>query len=173
MTVSVMKDSITFLYEVLKETEKALFIKVPYWKPTDCSKKKHQQLHLTSWIPKSVVSRGDQAMKDFLINAKAQARQANTWTQGQRFPKFWLTLGQIAPSKEKKTRRVLDAEAHGIMVDKYHVKYNCESLRILWAQPDKYNVSDEDYKVIEIMMQHTYGKQHHEIIPYKDETYWQ
>lgn len=162
-----------FTYTIEKETEKALFIKVPYWKPTDCSKKKHQQLHLKSWIPKSVVSRGDEAMKDFLISQKAQARQANTWTQGQRLPKFWLTIGQMAPLKEQKTRRVLDAEAHRIIVDKYMLKYNCESLRILWAQPDRYQVSDDDYKVIEIIMQHTYGKKDNEIIPYKDEIYYQ
>jgi hypothetical protein len=165
--------TISFLYEVQNETEKALYIKVPYWKPTDSSVKKHKQLYLLLWLPKSVVARGDGDLKDFVIHSKAQARQVNSWTQGKRLPDFWKTLGTLAPVKVKKTRRVLDADAYALMVDKYHVKYNVESLRILWAQPDRYNVSDDDHKIIEIMMQHTYGKQDNEIIPYKDETYWQ
>jgi hypothetical protein len=79
----------------------------------------------------------------------------------------------MAPEKKQMTRRVLDEAAHTLLVDKYNVKYNVESLRILWAQPGKYNVSAEDYEAIEILMRYTYGKQDHQIIPYKQQTYWQ
>ena len=44
-----------FNFEALKETEKAIFAKVPYFEATSDGVKKHKQLFFECWIPKAVI----------------------------------------------------------------------------------------------------------------------
>lgn len=44
----------TFNYEVLKETERAIFAKVPYFEATSDGVERNKQLFFECWIPKAV-----------------------------------------------------------------------------------------------------------------------
>lgn len=101
-----------FNYEVLKETEKAMHLKIPSWEPTDDSKKAHKQKHHELWIPKSVLAKGDDYAKQFALQAKEKIRTSNPYQKafGKMSPHLRETLGEYAPIKEKKTRMVPDRD---------------------------------------------------------------
>jgi hypothetical protein len=57
-----------FNFITLKQTEKAIFAKVPYFEATSDGVKKHKQLFFECWIPKAVIEKG--VAKDFVIGKR-------------------------------------------------------------------------------------------------------
>jgi len=135
-----------FNYEVLKETEKAMHLKIPSWEATHDGKKSHKQLYHELWIPKSVLARGDDYAKDFAFQAKEKIRTSNPYQRkfGKPNPELRATLGEYAPIKEKKTRIVPDKEKAQKMLEEMKHRYNGESLERLSIDG---GLSDEDYKL--------------------------
>ena len=43
------------VFGIEKETDKALFVKIPYWLETGKDKPKHEQKELKLWLPKSQI----------------------------------------------------------------------------------------------------------------------
>lgn len=89
-----------FSYEIIKETEKAVFAKVPYWEATSDYKKKHKQRFCECWIPKAVIEKG--VAKDFVIGKKNEIRLKNAYQRAMyNMPECWRTMGEYAPVKTK------------------------------------------------------------------------
>jgi hypothetical protein len=101
---------IQFNFEVLKETEKAIFAKVPYFESTCTSVKKHKQLYYECWIPKFIIEKG--IAKDFVIGKRNEVRLSNPYQRRCEMPNSWKTLGEYAPVKiEEKVEKKIDKKS--------------------------------------------------------------
>ena len=137
-----------FNYEILKETDKAAYIKVPYYEETSEYVKKHKQLFYECWIPKSILSGAN--AKAFVLGKRNEIRVSNPYQK--RFcsmPNSWNTLGQYAPPKAAQIIDVFDDVKHKELVRFYESKYGT-TLRRLIIDMEGANgyVAEEDYSVI-------------------------
>ena len=164
-----------FNYEVLKETEKAMHLKIPSWEATHEGKKSHKQLYHELWIPKSVLARGDDYAKDFAFQAKEKIRTSNAYQRrfGKPNPELRATLGEYAPIKEKKTRIVPDEDKAQKMLAEMTHRYNGESLERLSIDG---GLSDEDYKLflaLRFTTDHDGKFKNDPLHPMKTDTYYE
>lgn len=91
-----------FNYQILKETEKALFIKVPFFEVVNKDKNKiYNQQFYELWIPKSIINKGDAYLKEYVLLQKDNARRLNPKERNISMPKCWQTMGQYAPNSKE------------------------------------------------------------------------
>ena len=136
-----------FNFETLKETEKAVFAKVPYYEATSDAVKKHKQLFFECWIPKAVIEKG--VAKDFVIGKRNKKRLTNSYQRLCEMPHSWKTLGEYAPIKTAQKIEVIDSDKLAELIKFYENKYGA-NLRRLVIDGEGSNgcVSDEDEKII-------------------------
>jgi hypothetical protein len=154
----------TFSHEVIKETENAVFAKVPYYEETNEYKKSHKQKFYECWIPKIVITSGN--AKSFVFNKMNQTRLSNSYQKRQNAPSSWNTIGTYAPLKVKQMIDIIDEEKFQEIVKSFEEKYGSPLLKLLHvAKGSKGEVSEEDYQVIEGL---TSRKKDH--VPFKKEV---
>jgi hypothetical protein len=136
-----------FNYEVIKETEKAIFCKVPYFELTSEYKKAHKQLFFECWIPKSIIEKG--IAKSFVIGKRNEKRLSNPHQRLCEMPRSWETMGEYAPIKVAQKIETIDYDKLIALVKFYEHKYG-ETLRRLVIDGEGINgfVSDDDEKII-------------------------
>ena len=138
---------IQFNFEVLKETEKAVFAKVPYFEATHEGEKKHKQLYYECWIPKFVIEKG--IAKDFVIAKRNEVRLSNPYQRRCEMPNSWKTLGEYAPVKIEEKVEQIDEDKLKEMVIFYEQKYGaCLRRLVIDEEGENGYVSDEDQKII-------------------------
>ena len=137
----------TFEFEILKQTEKAVFAKVPYFEATSDSVKKHKQLFFECWIPKYIIDAG--VAKDFVIGKRNEIRLSNKYQRLCEMPHSWKTMGEYAPTKTAQKIEVIDYDKLAELVKFYETRYGA-NLRRLVIDEEGANgyVSDEDQKII-------------------------
>ena len=136
-----------FNYEALKETEKAIFAKIPYFEATSDGVKKHKQLFFECWIPKAVIEKG--AAKDFVIQKRNTKRLSNSYQRLGQMPISWQTLGEYAPIKTAQKIQIIDYDKLAQMIKFYENKYGANIRRlIIDGEGTSGVVSDEDEKII-------------------------
>lgn len=95
------------LFTTEKETDKALFVKIPYWLETGKSKVQHEQKELNLWIPKSQIK--NNIIPDWIIEKSLNdLKQKNSFININSIKKH---LGEYAPKKEKIVEFVPDDNA--------------------------------------------------------------
>ena len=136
-----------FNFESIKETEKAIFAKIPYFETTSDGVKKHKQLFFECWIPKSIIEKG--TAKDFVIGKRNEKRLSNSYQRLCEMPHSWKTLGEYAPIKTAQKIKVIDYDKLAELIKFYENKYGA-NLRRLVIDGEGTNgyVSDEDEKII-------------------------
>lgn len=136
-----------FKFEIIKESEKAIFAKVPYFEKTSNNVKKHKQLFFECWIPKSIIEKG--IAKDFVIGKRNEKRLFNKYQKLYRMPDSWKTLGEYAPIKTAQKIEVIDYDKLAELIKFYENKYgaNLRSLVINGEGTNGY-ISDEDEKIL-------------------------
>lgn len=136
-----------FSFQVLKETEKAIFAKVPYFEATSDRVKKHKQLFYECWIPKAVIEKA--VAKDFVIGKRNEKRLSNPYQRLCEMPNSWKTLGEYAPIKVAQKIEIIDFDKLAELIKFYENKYGA-NLRRLVIDQEGINgyVSDEDQKII-------------------------
>jgi hypothetical protein len=136
-----------FNYEILKDTEKAVFAKVPYYEQTCEYTKSNKQLYYECWIPKSILDKG--LAKTFVIGKRNELRLSNAYQRRQQMPNSWNTMGEYAPVKQSYTIDVIDYDALAKLISFYESKYGA-TLRRLIIDGEGTNgyVSDEDETII-------------------------
>lgn len=136
-----------FSFQVLKETEKAIFAKVPYFEATSDRVKKHKQLFYECWIPKAVIEKA--VAKDFVIGKRNEKRLSNPYQRLCEMPNSWKTLGEYAPIKVAQKIEIIDFDKLAELIKFYENKYGA-NLRRLVIDEEGINgyVSDEDQKII-------------------------
>lgn len=136
-----------FNYEVLRESEKAIFAKIPYYEATSDEVKKHKQLFFECWIPKTIIEKG--VAKHFVIGKKNEKRLSNPYQKLYEMPHSWKTLGEYAPIKTAHIHEYIDYDKLKELVTFYENKYGAK-LRTLLNDGEGSNgyVSDEDSKII-------------------------
>lgn len=136
-----------FNFEAIKETEKAIFVKVPYYEATSDGVKKHKQLFFECWIPKSVIEKG--VAKDFVISKRNEIRLSNAYQRLCKMPESWKTFGEYAPLKTAQKIEVIDYDKLAELIKFYENKYGA-NLRRLVIDGEGVNgyVSDEDEIII-------------------------
>ena len=136
-----------FNFEILKETEKAFFAKVPYFELTSDAVKKHKQFFYECWIPKVIIEKG--VAKDFVIAKRNEKRLSNSYQRLCAMPSSWKTMGEYAPIKVAEKIEVIDYEKLKDLVKFYENKYGAELRRLVIDEEGSNGfVSDEDQKVI-------------------------
>jgi hypothetical protein len=146
-----------FNFEVLKETEKAVFAKVPYFEATHEGEKKHKQLYYECWIPKFVIEKG--IAKDFVIGKRNEVRLSNQYQRKCQMPNSWKTLGEYAPVKIEEKVEQLDCDKVKQMIIFYEQKYgSCLSTLVNSEEGKNGYVTDEDQKIINSLMFPKQGK---------------
>jgi len=136
-----------FNFEIVKETEKAIFAKVPYFKATSEYDKKHKQLFFECWIPKVIIQKG--IAKDFVIGKRNEKRLSNSYQRLCSMPESWKTLGEYAPVKRAQKVEVIDYEELTKLIKFYENKYGANLRRLIIDEEGSNGyVSDEDAKVI-------------------------
>jgi len=140
-----------FKYETIKESEKSIFAKVPYFEVTSEYKKAHKQLFYECWIPKNVIENG--SAKYFVIRKRNERRLTNPYQKLSCMPNSWNTLGEYAPVKIAEKVDVIDEEKRMELIRFYENKYGSK-LRTLINDERGINgdVTEEDYAVIEDLM---------------------
>lgn len=137
----------TFNYETIKETEKAIFAKVPYYEETSEYKKVHKQLFYECWIPKSIICNG--SAKSFVIGKRNEIRLSNSYQRLCAMPNCWNTIGEYAPEKVKYTIEIIDEDKLKEMVNFYENKYGAVLRTLLIDEEGKNGyVSDDDLIII-------------------------
>ena len=137
----------TFNFETLKETDKAIFAKVPYFEATHEGVKKHKQLFFECWIPKSIIEKG--TAKHFVIGKRNEIRLSNPYQKLCKMPESWNTMGEYAPIKESQKVTVLDYDKREELISFYENKYGANLRRLVIDQEGKNGyVSDEDVKIL-------------------------
>lgn len=137
----------TFNYEILKETEKAVFAKVPYFEATSEGVKKHKQMFYECWIPKSIIEKG--IAKEFVIGQRNEKRLSNPYQRLCSMPNSWKTLGEYAPLKEAQKIEVLDYDKLAELIKFYETKYGANLRRlVIDGEGSNGYVSDEDTNII-------------------------
>lgn len=92
----ILKENVS-TFDVEKETDKALFVKIPYWLETGKDKPKHEQKELGLWIPKSQIK--NNVIPQWIIDKTLQdLKQKNRFINTDSIKKH---LGEYAPKKEK------------------------------------------------------------------------
>jgi hypothetical protein len=105
-----------FNYEVVRQTDKAVLAKVPYWEETYENKAKHKQLYHEMWIPKYVIDKGDSYTKSWVIQERDKVRRTNAYqNKFGKMPHSWNRMGEYAPEKIKQTRDVYDEDKIKLM----------------------------------------------------------
>ncbi len=136
-----------FVFEILKQTEKAVFAKVPYFEATSDSVKKHKQLFYECWIPKSIIDAG--VAKDFVIGKRNEIRLSNKYQRLCEMPHSWKTMGEYAPTKTAQKIEVIDYDKLAELVKFYETKYGANLRRLVIDEEGASGyVSDEDQKII-------------------------
>jgi hypothetical protein len=136
-----------FNYEILKETDKAVFAKVPYYEATSNGVKKHKQLFYECWIPKSILDRG--TAKVFVIASRDEKRLSNPYQRMCAMPNAWNTMGEYAPIKVAEKLEVIDHDKLKELIEFYENKYGANLRRLVIDGEGKNGfVSDEDEKII-------------------------
>lgn len=136
-----------FNFELLKETEKAIFAKIPYFEETSNTVKKHKQLFFNCWIPKSVIEKG--VAKEFVIGKRNENRLSNRYQRLSEMPSSWKTLGELAPEKIAQKIEVIDRYKLLVLIKFYENKYGSDLRRLIIDGEGKNGcVSDEDEKII-------------------------
>ena len=137
----------TFEYETIRESEKAVYVKVPYYEATSEYKKAHKQLFFECWIPKTIIAKG--IAKDFVIGKRNEKRLSNSYQRLCEMPNSWKTLGIYAPIKTKYFIEVIDEDKYKELIKFYENKYGAELSRLVIDGEGKNGfVSDEDEKII-------------------------
>jgi len=133
-----------FKYEILKETEKAKFIKVPYWEQTTDDKKKNKQKFFECWIPNVVLADSFKA-KNFVINKKEEKRLYNGYQKAfYKMPISTKTLGEYAPEKTQSFYFVRDENKFEQMKKDLCSKYGFKTIDALIINNENIPVSRED-----------------------------
>jgi len=136
-----------FNFESIKETEKAVFAKVPYFESTHDRIKKHKQLFFECWIPKAVIEKG--IAKDFVIGERNKKRLSNSYQRLCEMPNSWKTLGEYAPIKIAQKIEVIDYDKLAGLIKFYENKYGADLRRlVIDGEGSNGFVSDEDEKII-------------------------
>lgn len=137
----------TFNYEIIKETEKAVFAKIPFFEKTSDVKSKHKQLFYECWIPKTILDSG--RAKEFVIGKRNEIRLSNPYQKRCIMPISWNTIGEYAPTKDMSSREEVDFDRLKELISFYEHKYGA-SLRRLSIDEEGTNgyVSDDDIKII-------------------------
>jgi hypothetical protein len=136
-----------FNFETVKETENAIYAKVPYFETTSDGVKKHKQLFFECWIPKAVIEKG--VAKDFVVAKRNEKRLSNRYQRLCEMPHSWKTMGEYAPVKVAQSVEIIDWDKLAELVKFYENKYG-SNLRRLVIDGEGTNgcVSDEDEKII-------------------------
>ena len=136
-----------FNYEILKETDIAAYIKVPYYEETSEYVKKHKQLFYECWMPKSILSGAN--AKAFVLGKRNEIMVSNPYQRRRSMPNSWNTLGQYAPLKAAQIIDVVDDVKYKELVKFYENKYGA-TLRRLINDVEGANgyVTEEDYPII-------------------------
>lgn len=167
-----------FSYILLKETEKAIYAKVPYWKPTGEHVKKHEQEFFTCWIPKYILSKQDHQIQHFVIEKKEEIRKSNGYQRVlYTVPTYYKTFGYFAPLKEKYIREEIDSDKLSILRKELMVKCGVKDFdRILIDGPSDCIgsvLTDEECREIErYAVRIRNPKINDEIIPKKKVIYY-
>lgn len=142
-----MNTTLEFQFELLKETDKAIFAKVPYYEVTNEEAKKHKQLFYECWIPKYLLEKG--SVKDFVMAKRNEMRLTNAFQRKQKMPESWKTLGEYAPIKNAHTLEVVDEEKVKELVATLESKYGATFRTLLNDEVgSKGDVSQEDLKFL-------------------------
>lgn len=114
-----------FLYEVLKETEKAIYAKIPYWEPTCNSTKKHKQKFVECWFPKFCIG-DDTKLKKLVVKNLEEKRRSNGYQRVLYKTPFekYDRLGQYAPEKTPHSKVIIDIEKCDLLRRELMAKYN-------------------------------------------------
>jgi hypothetical protein len=138
---------VQFNFETIKETEKAVYAKVPYFEATSDAVKKHKQLYYECWIPKSIVTKG--AAREFVIAKRNEVRLSNPYQKRCSMPSSWATMGQYAPEKVSKQIEVIDDAGLKDLISYYQQKYGASLSRlIIDGEGDNGAVSKEDERIL-------------------------
>jgi hypothetical protein len=136
-----------FNYEILKETEKAIFAKVPYFETTSEGVKKHKQSFYECWIPKFIIEKG--MAKSFVIAKRNEKRMSNPYQRMSSMPQAWNTMGEYAPVKVHQKIEIIDYDKLADLVKFYENKYGANLRRlVIDGEGSNGYVSDEDQKII-------------------------
>ena len=102
----ILKENVS-TFDVEKETDKALFVKIPYWLETGKDKPKHEQKELGLWIPKSQIK--NNVIPQWIIDKTLQdLKQKNRFINTDSIKKH---LGEYAPKKKKVEEYIPDDNA--------------------------------------------------------------
>jgi len=85
------------IFSVEKETEKALFVKIPYWLKTNKDKSKHLQKDLGLWVPKSQIIENTIPM--WVVDKYLQELKSKN--QFLNIDSIKNHIGEYAPTKNK------------------------------------------------------------------------
>jgi hypothetical protein len=109
-------ESKEFNYDILKETEKAVFVKVPYWESTNHFTKKHKQLWFECWVPKVLLTKTFVDIKNFVIATKEKICKTNSYQKVlYTMPSSFNTMGEYAPDKTKEIVEEIDYDKLNIL----------------------------------------------------------
>lgn len=157
----------TYCYEVLKETEKATFIKIPYWEQTNDRVKKHKQLFYECWVPKSILN--SDRMSAFILTEREKNRLKNAYQRKLPMPASWNTLGQYAPEKKSIVVEEIDYDKLDTLRKELMLKYDVEHYdKDFFISPSN-SVTDE---VTDLARSYRNPKITDPVIPKKKVTYY-
>ena len=136
-----------FKFETIRETEKAVLAKVPYYEATSEANKKHKQLYWECWIPKYAIEQG--IAKDVVIAKRNEMRLSNRYQRMYQMPNSWKTFGEYAPIKVSHEIETIDEDKLAELVKFYENKYGA-TLRRLNIDGEGSNgcVSEEDERIL-------------------------
>ncbi len=159
-----------FNFEIISETEKAVFAKVPYWEPTSQYKKKHTQKFYECWIPKSVLAKDASYIQSFVLGARNDKRLKNAYQKLSNMPSSWRTMGEYAPEKIKEVVVEVDGEKLMKLRAELMAKHNVKD----YDQGFFINPGDDITIEIEALA-NAYrgsGKIEHPMVPKRNVTYY-
>lgn len=163
-----------FNYEILKETEKAAFVKIPYWEMTSFLVKKNKQLWYECWIPKSVLTKDDSYIKWFVLDQRDKKRLMNACQKAFfKTPGTWASLGEFAPPKVEQSKIVFDNEKIDEIRQKLVADYGAKSFRQLVIDAvHNYELRDLTDEEIDYIAAFEFPKLDDPRIPTKVEIYY-
>lgn len=159
-----------FNYEILKQTDKAVYAKIPYWSSTGKYTKKHKQLWYESWIPKSVLASGDDTAKDFVLSQRKEKYAKSGFGKFTKYNKDWDTLGEYAPVKTERKVQVVDENKRKEIISAAEKKYGTSYRNIIHNGDVDGVITDKEYKILVAL---EYPKVSNPLVPTKTETLWE
>ncbi len=142
----------SFTFDVIKETEKAVYAKVPYWKPTPSNKPKHEQLFFECWIPKTVLESDYYKLLNFVMRKKDEHRRQNAHQNRMPTPDYYHNMGQYAPEKVCEERVIVDQDKLRKVVRKFTDQFGTNDMVYLmvhqWNKRTNQPLSEEDLKLV-------------------------